>query len=130
MEKKEFGIEASGDQLMEPQTQKKASAFDLEVLIIPQNQNQKTSLFPLSIRRKNWTLQLLILQHSSPPTSTNQESLPTNNLHPLWEQWLRSLQPQPSRAPSLDPLNLQYPLEQEPQQEESGKVLRKTLKAV
>ena len=34
MEKKEPGTEASGDQLMEPRTQKKESVFDLEVTIV------------------------------------------------------------------------------------------------
>ena len=131
MEKKEPGTEASGDQLMEPQTQKKESVFDLEVTPkTPLNQNQKMSPFPLSIRRKNWTLPSQTSQHSSPPISTNQRSPPTSNLHPLWEQWLRSPQPQLSRAPSLNPPDLQYPSEPEPQLEAFGTALKGIFKAV
>ena len=131
MEKKELGIEASGDQLTEPQTQKKELASDLEVMLkTPLNPNQKASQFPPSIKWKNWTPQSQILLHFSPLTLTNQRSPPINNLHPLWEQWLRLLQPRLSQAPLLDPLDLQYPLEQEPQQEEFGKALKGILRAV
>ena len=131
MGKKEFGIEASGDHLTAPLIQKKALASDLEVTLkTPWNLNQKMSQFPPSIKWKNWIPQSQILQCSSPLILTNPESPLTNNLHALWEQWLRLLQPQLSQAPSLDPLDLQYPPELEPQQEESGKVLRKTLRVV
>ena len=129
--KKEPGTEASGDQLTEPQTQKKESAFGLEATTkTPRNQNQKMSPFPPSIRWKNWTLPSQISQHSSPPTLINQRSPQINNLHPLWEQWLRLLQPRLSQAPSLNPPDLQYPLEPEPQQEAFGTALRGIFKAV
>ena len=131
MEKKEPGTEASGDQLMEPRTQKKESVFDLEVTMkIPWNQNQKTSLFPPLIRQKNWTLPSQISQRFAHPTSINQRSPLTNNLHPLWEQWLRSPQPQLSQAPLLNPPDIQYPPELEPQQEAFGTALKGIFKVV
>ena len=130
MEKNEPGIEASGDQLTEPKTQKKESAFDLEATVTPQNQTRKTSQFPPSIKQKNWTPPSQILQPSSPPLSINRESPQTLTLHPIWEQWLKSPQPRLSRAPSLEPPDLQYPPEPEPQQEESGTVLKMILRVV
>ena len=127
--KKEPGIEASGDQSTEPQTQKKKMLpFDLEVITTPLN--QRTSTYPPQIRRKEpkWLSQISL--DSSLPISTNLESPPTSNLHPLWEQWLKSPQPQLSRAPSLEPLDLQYPPEQAPWREESRKALKSIFKAI
>ena len=130
-EKKEFGTEASGDHLMEQQTQKKELVFNLEVTPkTPLNQKQKTSLFPPLIRQKNWIPPSPILQHSSPPTLINQKSPPTDNLHPLWEKWLRSPQPRLSWAPLFNPPDLQYPSEQEPLQGEPGKAFGKILRVV
>ena len=90
--KKGSGTRVVGDQSTEQKTLTRESVSDLEVTTMPQN--QKMSAFPPLIRRKkqNWPLQ--ILQHSSLPISTNQESPLINNLHPLWEQWLRLPQPQ------------------------------------
>ena len=128
--KNEPGTEASGDQLTEPKIQKKESAFDLEATITPQNQTQKTSQFPPSIKQKNWIPPSQISQASSPPLLINHESPQTLILHPLWEQWLKSPQRRLSRAPSLEPPDLQYPPEPEPRQGESGTALKTILRVV
>ena len=128
--KKESGTEASGAPLTEPLTPKRALCSDSEAIKeIPQTQKQ-TSQFPLWIRTKEQKQHLQTSQDSSLATSINHRSHQTEYQHHLWELWLTSLQPQLSRAPSLEPPDLEYPPEQPPHWEESGTVSSKTLQTI